>query len=120
MPENPRLTIVLRDDLDLSPPKLAVQVGHAVDLVWLNRDLCGSMFDDWLDPEQGDRRKIILKISSLEKLTNLYMSLADDGAKCKKIVDSAYTELDEPTVTGLVVLPTSTNYKKLKRLRLYS
>lgn len=118
MSDIPKVTIVLRDDIDLSSAKLAVQVGHPIDMVWLNRDVFGAEVNVWLDPVQGDRR-IILKISSLERLDDFYRALSDEGANCKRIVDSSLHKLDEPTVTGIIALPSLTSYKKLSKLRLY-
>lgn len=109
---------VIREDLQLSPAKLAIQVGHGVDLIWMN---CSSIdgFTDWLDPTVGDRRKLLLKIKSEEKLVNLMKALEDEGLECHRIVDSGYYELEQKTWTGIVVFPSRIQSKKLNRLRLY-
>ncbi len=110
---------IIRTDLALSPAKLAVQIGHGVDLIWMNSDNNSTRFHDWLERTTGDRRKIILTIKSLEQLVNLKERLQSDGINCQLIIDSGYTDVEPDTITGLVVFPTDIEHKKLKRLRIY-
>jgi PTH2 family peptidyl-tRNA hydrolase len=107
---------VFRTDLDLTPAKLAVQVGHGVDLIWRSSSNNLSAFNAWLAKESGDRRKIVLKLKTLEQLNNLKKTLESDGIQCELIIDSGYTIVEPETITGLVVFPTNTEHKKLKRL----
>ena len=109
--------IILREDLSASASKLAIQVGHAIDILWLNKDIDNCSFQLWLEKETGDRRKIILKAKTLTKLQNLKASLIEQGFKCFDIVDSGYTELEKNTCTGIVVFPTQLESKNLNRLR---
>ncbi len=110
---------IFRTDLDLTTAKLAVQVGHGVDLIWGNSSNNLSAFNAWLAKESGDRRKIILKLKTLEQLNNLKKTLASDGIQCELIIDSGYTVVEPETITGLVVFPINIEHKKLKRLRMY-
>jgi len=110
---------VFRTDLDLTTAKLAVQVGHGVDLIWGNSSNNLSAFNAWLAKESGDRRKILLELKTLEQLNNLEKTLASDGIQCELIIDSGYTVVEPETITGLVVFPTKIEHKKLKRLRMY-
>ena len=76
---------VFRTDLDLTTAKLAVQVGHGVDLIWGNSSNNLSAFNAWLAKESGDRRKIVLKLKTLEQLNNLKKTLVSDGIQCELI-----------------------------------
>ena len=110
---------IFRTDLNLTPAKLAVQVGHGVDLIWENSSDNAAAFNAWLAKESGDRRKIVLKLKTLDQLNNLKKTLESDGMQCELIVDSGYTVVEPETITGLVVLPMNIEHKKLKRLRMY-
>ena len=110
---------IFRTDLNLTPAKLAVQVGHGVDLIWENSSNNLPAFNAWLAKESGDRRKIVLKLKTLEQLNNLKKILDSDGMQCELIIDSGYTVVESETITGLVVFPTNMEHKKLKRLRIY-
>lgn len=109
--------IILREDLSTSQSKLAVQVGHATDLIWLNRKLDHKSFELWFEKETGDRRKILLKVKTFAKLQNIKAALIKQGLKCFDIVDSGYTELEKDTCTGIVVFPTDLELKTLSKLR---
>ncbi len=109
--------IILREDIPASQSKFAVQVGHATDLIWLNRSLDNEAFQSWLEKETGDRCKILLKAKTLTKLQNLKTSLIEQGFKCFDIVDSGYTELEKDTCTGIVIFPTELESKTINRLR---
>jgi len=108
---------IMRKDLNMTPAKLAVQVGHGTQYIMRN-----SMKDDLDEWETlNDSRKIVCEISSEEKLNNLYEFLKDK-LQVNKIIDSGYTEFNEPTFTGISFLLTIDDaevFKKLKRLQLY-
>lgn len=109
---------ILREDLDMSPAKLAVQVGHGTDLIHL-RHHKSPYYQHWLNG--GDRRKIVLKIKSLDTLQSLVASLSTDNIPCDLIEDSGYTEFQGKTLTGIVVYPIPDEEvpKRIQRLRLY-
>lgn len=109
---------LIRIDLDLSPGKIAVQVGHGCDLIWQNRQADEVAFADWIS--RSDRRKILLKVDTGEKLRNIQERLSSANQLCYPIVDCGFTELDGPTETGLVIFPTNDPDKAIKRLRLYA
>lgn len=108
---------IMRKDLNMTPAKLAVQVGHGTQYIMRN-----SMKDDLDEWETlNDSRKIVCEISSEEKLNNLYEFLKDK-LQVNKIIDSGYTEFNEPTFTGisfLLNIDDAEVFKKLKRLQLY-
>ena len=74
---------IFRTDLNLTPAKLAVQVGHGVDLIWENSSDNAAAFNAWLAKESGDRRKIVLKLKTLDQLNNLKKTLESDGMQCE-------------------------------------
>ena len=113
----PKAYFVIRSDLALNPAKLAVQVGHGTDLIWQHQAVDQNSFDAWLAPEKGDRRKILLQVKSLEKLTNLKNKLIDDGLHCYDIVDSGYNYVEPNTQTGIVIFPSAVEHKAIKRLQ---
>jgi len=110
---------IMREDLELPPSKLAVQVGHGTDLIWEGRYRDPKAFESWLDKDSGDRRKIILKAKTKEQLDNIRNHVQSEGIYCCDIVDSGYTIVEPGTITGLVVFPTDTSSKKINRLRTY-
>ena len=110
---------IIRADLGLPEAKLAVQVGHGVDMIWLNKGVDDNAVNVWLTKDGGDRRKIMLKTKSLEQLNNIKAELELDGLHCFDIVDSGYTEVEPNTLTGIVIFPTAVVHKKLNRLRSY-
>lgn len=116
----PKTYFIMRKDLELPPGKLSGQVGHGVDMIWMNKDKNINVFDAWLDPEKGNRRKIVLSVKSLEQLNNIKASLIDDNYSVFDIVDAGLTLLAPNTVTGVVVFPTlNDENKRLSRLRVY-
>ena len=108
---------IMRKDINMTPAKLAVQVGHGTQYIMRN-----SMKDDIDEWETlNDSRKIVCEISSEEKLNNLYEFLKN-RLQVNKIIDSGYTEFNEPTFTGISFLLTIEDdevSKKLKRLQLF-
>ena len=115
---------LMRQDLEMSGPKLGIQIGHGTDIVHLqaNSDAHGSLdrmiFTGWLI---DDRRKVVLGVKTLEKLNNLLVGLDEAKIPYGVIRDKGYTEFDGvETVTGVVILPIEENDlpKAIKRLRL--
>jgi peptidyl-tRNA hydrolase len=109
----------MRKDLNMTPAKLAVQVGHGTGILGFNLDR--TKFEDWY--LNHEMKKIVLEIGTEEKLINLYDKLDESGAcPCYPIIDNGHTEFFSLTRTGMVVFVEHENYlpKALKRLRLYS
>lgn len=52
-------------DLELSSAKLAVQIGHGMDMIWMHKDRDEEFFDAWVREDGGVSRKIILKAKRL-------------------------------------------------------
>ena len=111
---------IIRKDLDMSPTKLAIQIGHGTDLIHIRHSeysVKSINFDDWI---QENRRKIVLGIKSEEKLNNILVKLLDDNIGVDSIYDEGYTEFDGKTLTGLIVHPIDEDRlpKAVKRLQL--
>ncbi len=107
---------ILRQDLNMSTAKLAVQVGHGTDMI----HACSS-FDVYMLWKSQDRRKIILSIKTEIKLNNLITVLQEKNILHKEIVDLGLTELDGLTMTGVVILPIEEDKlpKQVQRLQLW-
>jgi peptidyl-tRNA hydrolase len=112
---------IIREDLNMSPAKLAVQVGHGTSMLWsvfmMNG---GNVFVKWI--QDFSERKIVLKIATKEKLENLMSSMKDSNLVYFPIHDAGYTEFDGVTLTGVVIYPTNDEFvpKNVKRLRLWN
>lgn len=107
---------ILRTDLNMSPAKLAVQVGHGVALMYNNPALANPL-KQWYGKDE--MRKIVVKVDNEEKMNNIWNRLVEDKLFAEKIYDNGYTELDGFTYTGIVLLADEVpNY--IKRLRLYT
>lgn len=108
---------LMRQDLNMSPAKLAVQVGHGTGIIYEESD--PDRLEVW--KTRGNYRKIVLKVKSLEKLENLGKVMAENGIQFQSIVDAGYTEFEGSTLTGYVVFPIYEEeiIKPLSRLQLY-
>lgn len=120
---NNRCYVILRTDLNMPEGKMAVQVGHAVDAIWsqfiLNcqkepQGILAMDFNDWV---HNNRRKVVLRIDSEQKLKNLSTKLSDAGYTVLKINDYGLNFFEGLTQTGIVVYPVRDEIKELKRVR---
>ena len=103
--------IIVREDLNMSRGKIAAQVAHASTMALLsmsnrnagvivmrqNKDL-----DNWLN---SGYTKIVLGISSEEKLLALYAKVLCMGLPCYLVLDEGRTELDKPEFTAVGIGP---------------
>uniref|UniRef100_A0A7C4W411 Peptidyl-tRNA hydrolase n=1 Tax=Geoglobus ahangari TaxID=113653 RepID=A0A7C4W411_9EURY len=92
--------IVIRDDLNLSRGKLAVQVAHA-----------SIMGYELADPEEREKwkmegqKKIVLKVKNLEELMNVFERAKKEGLPTAYIKDAGLTEVKPGTITAVVIGP---------------
>jgi peptidyl-tRNA hydrolase len=91
---------ILRKDLNMTPAKLGVQVGHGVDFVHFN---CSSL-QDWIS---NDRRKIVCQVVDEAALQNIKNILENAGIGHHLIIDKGLTEFNGETTTGIVIYPTN-------------
>jgi peptidyl-tRNA hydrolase len=109
---------VIRTDLPMSRAKLGVQIGHGTDFIHMRSSEIPH-YRDWIDPQKGNRRKIVCRISSLDELKKLEAKLTEDDIPFAPIVDAGYTEFNGETQSGTVIFPLAEDFspKYLKRLQ---
>jgi PTH2 family peptidyl-tRNA hydrolase len=98
-----KLVIAVRDDLKLSPGKLAAQVGHAtVDCVLATRNNNMKWFRKWHSEGQ---KKVVVKVGELDELYELKNVARRNKLSTSMIADAGLTELPPGTITCLGVGP---------------
>ncbi len=98
-----KLVVVVRDDLNLSCGKLAVQVAHAaVECALRSFKEKKNIFKEWRDEGQ---RKIVVRVKSLEELFNLKDRAERLGLLTCLIRDAGLTEVPPGTITCLGIGP---------------
>lgn len=113
-----KMYYIMRKDLNMSPSKLAVQIGHGTALMFLNQALKEPLID-WFTC--NNMKKVVVSIDNEEKMINLYLKLFNDKYFADKIYDIGLTEFNKYTETGIVLLIKETDIPKyIKRLRLYN
>lgn len=103
MSDGHKMVIVVRDDIKLSPGKMAAQVGHAaVNCALAARKSHKEYFDAWYDEGQ---KKVVVKAKSLEELRGLQAEAKAAKLPNSLITDAGHTELPPGTVTCLGIGP---------------
>lgn len=110
----------MRKDLEMPEGKLAVQVGHAMDQVWKYKQTCTEQqstdFDLWFS---SGRRKILLRLADEADMIKIKNKLIEEGAVVFDVFDYGINFFNGLTFTGLVVFPSISEIKALKRVRVY-
>ena len=98
-----KLVVVVREDLGLTPGKMAVQVAHAAVSCAMSckRDRT-KWFRTWFDEGQ---RKVVLKGFDLAHLRELEARAKKAGLTVETVADAGLTEVTAGTVTCLGVGP---------------
>jgi len=91
--------IVVRDDLNLSKGKLAVQVAHAAVIGCDKADK--QIVEKW---KQSGQKKIVLK-ANFEKMLELKEKAEKAGIATGVVVDAGLTEIPPGTLTSIVIGP---------------
>ncbi len=100
---NYKLVVVVRQDLRLSPGKLAVQVAHAAVACALEAKARRSKwFKPWWDEGQ---RKVVVKVPGYGDLLGLREAAGRRGLVTELITDAGLTEVPPGTTTCLGVGP---------------
>jgi PTH2 family peptidyl-tRNA hydrolase len=98
-----KLVVVIRDDLRMSPGKLAVQVAHAaVSCAMEARSRKSDWFAKWYREGQ---RKVVLRAKNMDELRILEVKAARAGLPRALITDAGLTELPPETTTCLGIGP---------------
>jgi len=98
-----KMVVVVRDDLSLSPGKMAAQVAHAaVNCALISKARRPSDFRKWYDEGQ---KKVVLKVGDLRELLELKVRAEDAGLITSLITDAGHTELPPGTTTCLGIGP---------------
>ena len=102
-----KMVIVTRQDLLLSPGKLAAQVAHAaVACVLLTRDKNPKWFSKW---QQEGGKKVIVRVDGLEEFFMLKEKAEQLGIAANIVVDAGHTEIPSGTQTVLGLGPAPNN-----------
>lgn len=92
--------IIIREDLKLSPGKMAVQVAHAAVLALERTDR--STASQWRAEGQ---KKVVLKVANVQALFKLRAEADQAGLPCAVVVDAGLTEIPAGTITALGIGP---------------
>ncbi len=98
-----KLVVVIRDDLRMTPGKLAVQVAHAA--VSCTIDAKSKRADWFARWYREGQRKVVLRAEDLEELRTLEAKAARAGLPRALITDAGLTELPPNTTTCLGIGP---------------
>ena len=102
-----KLVIVIRDDLKMTPGKLAAQVAHAaVSCALEAKAKKAKWFSEWYREGQ---RKVVLRVADVEELRSLKELAARAGLPVALISDAGLTELPPNTTTCLGIGPAPQN-----------
>jgi len=98
-----KLVVVVRDDIKISPGKMAAQVGHAaVECAMRAKASESRLFSRWMEEGQ---RKVVLKVGSLAELDRIEGMAKGAGLITSRIADAGLTEVPPGTVTCLGIGP---------------
>ncbi|MEW5937452.1 MAG: peptidyl-tRNA hydrolase Pth2 [Candidatus Thermoplasmatota archaeon] len=100
-----KMVIAVREDLELSKGKIAVQVAHAaVACAMAARDSIPNIFEGWVSEGQ---RKVVVRCAGLEELRALHVKARSMGLVTSLVSDAGLTEVPPGTVTCLGIGPDS-------------
>ena len=98
-----KLVIIVRDDLKLSPGKLAVQVAHAaVNCALTTKKTHGKWFSGWYKEGQ---KKVVVRAFDLQELYELKHQAETLMLTTSLVIDAGLTEVPPETVTCLGIGP---------------
>lgn len=102
-----KLVVVTRNDLLLSPGKLAVQVAHAaVSCVLDTKKINEKWYQKWI---QEGAKKVVVKVDSLNDFISLKEKAEKLDIKAIIIEDAGHTEIPQGTKTVLGLGPAPSN-----------
>ncbi len=101
--------IVVREDLNLSKGKLAVQVAHASILGYEMAEK--RVVEGW---KREGQKKVVLKAENIQKLMEIKEKASKSGLPAAVVRDAGLTEIPPGTVTAIVIGPDEE--KKIDRI----
>jgi len=102
-----KMVIVTRDDLKLSPGKLAAQVAHAAVVCALKtKNTNSKWFNKW---QNEGSKKAVVKTNSLDDFYSLKKKAEDLKIIAEIISDAGHTEIPYGTKTVLGIGPAPSN-----------
>lgn len=109
---------VVRNDIGMSPGKVAAQVGHGIELAqWMGR----RYSPNWM-PDELPCAKIILQASE-EEMNNLYTNFVTLGQvnQLIRVIDEGRTEVEPGSMTVIAFVPAPKHVfqESLKEFKLY-
>lgn len=102
-PEEYKLVVLVRTDLDMGKGKMAAQVGHAAVecALWAEKkDRRG--FDTWMGAGQ---KKVVLKVKDRDEMIRYMSEARSRGLHCSMITDAGRTQLEPGTDTCVGIGP---------------
>lgn len=128
----PRCYIIMNKGLEMPVGKLAVQIGHSMDMVhecyYTIRDelIDGdenitkiNMHKQYTEWKEAGRKKVLLRAKNDEELQELMSKLLAVGYVAFNVFDNGVNFFDGVTRTGIVVFPVLNSIKELKRVQVY-
>lgn len=98
-----KMVIAVREDLNLSVGKIAVQVAHAaVSCAMVAKGSEPKIFEDWTREGQ---RKVVVRCPGLDELNALHAKARSLGLVTSLVSDAGLTEVTPGTVTCLGIGP---------------
>lgn len=98
-----KMVIAVRNDLKLSPGKMAAQVAHAaVNCALAAKKKHPLWYRRWYGEGQ---KKVVVKVSDLKDIMELKMTVEQSGLTSSLITDAGHTELPPGTTTCLGIGP---------------
>ena len=95
--------IVIREDLKLTPGKMAVQVAHAAVMAVERAERADrALVSDW---KAEGQRKLVLKVPGVQDLFRLREEAERAGIPAAIVADAGLTEIPPGTVTALGLGP---------------
>ena len=102
-----KLVVAVREDLDLSEGKMAVQVAHAATICALEAKRSRrKWFSEWMKEGQ---RKVVVRAHDLQHLEQLKKKAEKNNLPVALVQDAGLTEVPPGTVTCLGIGPAPDN-----------
>ena len=103
-----KMVIVVREDIDMSAGKIAVQVAHAaVECVLETKRVKPRWFRKW---KEGNSKKVVVKVKDEDALIDLKKKAEEMGIVASLIADAGLTEVPPGTITVLGIGPAPSSY----------